>query len=161
MAIPRRDMLAFEDGPGAVHRLAALGRLKLPARQLERLRLAALSSPDPDRALGALVALIEGRSARGWRPLPRHRGAIQLLSALASCSEPLAHAVIAEPQLLSALASHGVLERTSQRLQSALTFRLARVPVGDLAAAQSVLRRARHRELCRLAIREIRGGWTS
>ncbi|MHB8417894.1 MAG: bifunctional [glutamate--ammonia ligase]-adenylyl-L-tyrosine phosphorylase/[glutamate--ammonia-ligase] adenylyltransferase [Myxococcales bacterium] len=71
--------------------------------------------------------------------------------------EPLRRVAASEPALLLALALPGALDAPSAGLETALNRRLSLAADGDLAAAQRILRRARRRELCRLALRELTG----
>ena len=71
--------------------------------------------------------------------------------------EPLRRAASSEPALLAALARPGALDAPSVDLETALHRRLARIADRDLPCAQRVLRLARRRELCRLALRELTG----
>ncbi len=113
------------------------------------------ASAAPPRALAAMEALSAARATRGWRPAPPRE--LSLLATIASASDALARSLIGEPALLSALAAPGVLDRPSTSLGPALGRRLSRLAPDELAQAERTLRRARRRELCRLAAREITG----
>ncbi len=146
-ARPARTRLGGDRGPRPRGRAAEGGDPPALAR----------ATPDPDRALRAIEALLRSREARGWRARPREEETLALAATIGASSETLARAAAAWPARLEAIVRGGGLDRPldGPALAGALARRLARAAPGDHGAAQRLLRFARRRETLRIAAREL------
>lgn len=153
----RENLRLLALGPAHVHVPLRTRRLFL---QIAPAIMRAVSlSPDPDGALNQLESLSSavGNRASFFLSLSRNPQVVEALAMLASISEPMMQILLTHPEFFDALMAPEIMtsEKTMTGMLEELQSRMA-VEI-QRESRLNALRRYRHREMLRIAVRDLTG----